>query len=259
MPGAYWFWPPCSASTARAITVGRPVDVGEALAQVDRPRAHRQRRHLGEDRRRDPLQATGKHGVEASRPGRSRVRHDGRRERRTPTRSRPGPRHRRLLPTDRGVHAALRSGRQRVLRQVPLRGRPHPAGTGRPGDGPAAPRGHRPGRRARARRRPDRDHGEQPDRSAGGVRAQAGQGVRHLQAGRGSRRHRSPGHADRGRHHHRRRRTRRDEGAAATRVPSSRWWSARSTAAPRGRTRWPTSGSRCVRCSRRPSWTRSRR
>ena len=46
-----------SAATARAITVGRPVDVGEALAEVDRPGAHRERGHLGEDRRRDALEA----------------------------------------------------------------------------------------------------------------------------------------------------------------------------------------------------------
>ena len=35
----------------------RPVGVGEALAEVDRPRRDRQRRHLGEDRGAEALQA----------------------------------------------------------------------------------------------------------------------------------------------------------------------------------------------------------
>ncbi len=46
------------------------------------------------------------------------------------------------------------------------------------------------------------------------VRPQAGQGVRHLQARRGARRGRPPGHADRGRDHHGRRRAGRDHRAA---------------------------------------------
>jgi len=38
---------------------GRPVDVGEPLAEVDRAGAHGQRRHLGEDRRPEPGQLGG--------------------------------------------------------------------------------------------------------------------------------------------------------------------------------------------------------
>ena len=56
-----------------------------------------------------------------------------------------------------------------------------------------------------------------PDRAAGAVRAQEGQGVRHLQARRGAGRRRPPGHAGRGRHHHRRCGPRRDERAARAR------------------------------------------
>ncbi len=43
--------------------------------------------------------------------------------------------------------------------------------------------------------------------------------------------------------------------AARRRAPTSRSWSARSTAARRARTRWPTSASRSGRCSPRPSST----
>src|SRR5690606_23549751 len=41
--------------------LGRPVDVGEALAQVDRAGADGERRHLREDRRRDSLESRGEH------------------------------------------------------------------------------------------------------------------------------------------------------------------------------------------------------
>ncbi len=92
---------------------------------------------------------------------------------------------------------------------------------------------------------------------AGAVRAQAGQGVRHLQAGRGPRRRGPPGDAGRGRDHHRWRGPRRHPGAARARRRGRGRASARSTAARRAATRSRTSTSRSGPCSPRPSSTRS--
>ena len=186
-PGAYWLAPCSSARTAAAITSGGPSWSGNPWPEVDRAGPHRQRRHLGEDRGRDALAAGCQpRGVTT---GHASV---TRRDRpdsvtRWPPRSTPRA----------GSPAPSRSGRGRCRTSTststssrPIAGAP---GAGGRGDGGAGPRGHRAARRPRDGRDPDRDRAEQPDRAAGAVRAQEGQGVRHLQARRGAGRGRAGG------------------------------------------------------------------
>ena len=120
---------------------------------------------------------------------------------------------------------------------------------------PLVPEGTRAARRARARRRTHRCGAQRPHRPSCAVRAQEGQGVRHLQARRGPAGCRRAGHAGRGRDHHRRRGPRRHQRAARGGRDRRGGDLRRSTAAPRARTRSPTSASRSDRCSPRRSST----
>ena len=66
-PGGYWLRPSRIACDGRLEHLGRPVGVGEALAEVDRAGARGERRHLGEDRRAEAgepaRQAARRHGA----------------------------------------------------------------------------------------------------------------------------------------------------------------------------------------------------
>ena len=106
--------------------------------------------------------------------------------------------------TDRNVHPSLGPDRHRVLRQVPVRGRPGAARRHRCRTRPAAAARHRSARRAGAGRRADRDRAVAAHRHPRSLRAQASQGLRHRTARRGCRHRRQARHGDRRCHHHRR-------------------------------------------------------
>ena len=150
------------------------------------------------------------------------------------------------------VHAPVGPGGRGVLRQVPLRDRARAAGAGGGADGAAGPGGHRAARRPRAGRGPDRDGAQRrTGLPALFVRKQAKEyGTCKLAEGPDVAGRRvtlvedviTTGGAVR-------------DATARCARPARPWrpWSARSTAARRGRTRSPTSGSRCARCSPRPT------
>ena len=55
-PGGYWLHPGPDGGDRGVGHLGRPVGVGEALAEVDRAGLEGERRHLGEDGRAEPVE-----------------------------------------------------------------------------------------------------------------------------------------------------------------------------------------------------------
>ena len=253
MPGAYWLRRSRSASTARVDHGRRAVDVREPLAQVDRVRCGARAPTSGRRSSAGCRAAVGRACRDGSvLPWTTSV---------TPTSPATSTRCCRLTG-----EFTLRSGQVvvGVLRQVPLRGRPGPAGAGGAGDGASCCL-------TDTELLGGLEMGGIPiatmvssltGQPALFVRKQA-KDLRHLQAGRGPGRRRPPGHPGRGRDHHRRRRARRRRGRCVRRAPTVETSSARSTAARgreparRRRPRGP-GGAHQGRAGRRPGLARGR-